>query len=280
MRHQGRANYSQEHRDAKFFARIISLIDDIKRNTEQKPAEANPANADNHAIRRYTLVLTIATVVIAGAAILSFVASLLQWSTLKSTDEAIHGQLEEAKADRRPWVFLGDITTVKNLTFDNEGATFALSAPMKNSGKSLARGINQFVATHMAPLPPISGTPQQIHAIFEQIKGNACASPEAIKDFDSIGGGLLMPGDVSPPPPPDDIMPAKIPASRFILNPSTKETTLWISTCIAYLDDAGNPHGTSFITVYSRKIDGRDSYLPQGEVIGNFQIHPFSLSAY
>jgi hypothetical protein len=251
----------------------------------ERPGPDNPQSelvksVSDAEIARWTQVLGISTIVLALATIGTACILYRTDGNIEKQASLIKDQLDEIKADRRPWVFVGDIATAKNLTFDNEGATFALSASMKNSGKSLAKGINQFVATHMAPLPSISGTPQQIRAAFEQIKGNACASPGAIKDFDSLGGGLLMPGDVSPPPPPDDIIPAKIPVSQFILNQSTKETTLWISTCIAYLDDTGNPHGTSFITVYSRKIDGRDSYLPQGEVVGNFQVHPFSLAAY
>ena len=72
----------------------------------RRKTTANRSNAD-HALARYTLWLTIATWVIAGAGILAFDAALLQWSSLKRTDETTR---EALTAAQRAFVFVKDIS--------------------------------------------------------------------------------------------------------------------------------------------------------------------------
>jgi hypothetical protein len=66
-------------------------------------------NTDN-ALARYTLWLTIATWVIAGAGILTFGAALLQWSSLKRTDETTR---EALTAAQRAFVSVKDTSYAK-----------------------------------------------------------------------------------------------------------------------------------------------------------------------
>jgi hypothetical protein len=110
MKHHGRTNYSQEHSTAKFFARIISLIEDVKRNTEQKPPGQDTTNPDSHSLTRYTYYLTIATWVIAGAAILTFGAGLLQYWALTSTDSATHIAAKAAQDSAKAAIVANETT--------------------------------------------------------------------------------------------------------------------------------------------------------------------------
>jgi hypothetical protein len=83
-------------------ARLIALVSKIQRHSDKAPPSQNNNDSTGDALARYTLSLTIATWVVAGAAILSFGAALLQWSVLKSTDASA----ERSSTAGRAYIFI------------------------------------------------------------------------------------------------------------------------------------------------------------------------------
>lgn len=111
MYHKNGAHYRRGYNSSHHLARLVALISKTQRKTDKAPTDQNYENSKGNALARYTLSLTIATWIIAGAAILNFLASLLQWSVLNSTEKAMQrqvgvmqNQLAVMVADQRPWI--------------------------------------------------------------------------------------------------------------------------------------------------------------------------------
>jgi hypothetical protein len=128
--HKNGAHYRRGNNSSQHLARLVALISKTQRNTDKAPTDQNYENSKGNALARYTLSLTIATWIIAGAAILNFGASLLQWSVLNSTEKAMQrqvgvmqNQLAVMVADQRPWIKI-EATIAGPLTFF-ESAGFA-----------------------------------------------------------------------------------------------------------------------------------------------------------
>jgi hypothetical protein len=75
-------------------------------------------------------------------------------AALKEQAKTLQGQLDEMKAEARPWVTaLNKIETMQPLTFDDSGANFYIGLRMKNGGKSFATRIVPLVEPFVKPLP-------------------------------------------------------------------------------------------------------------------------------
>jgi hypothetical protein len=95
---------------------------------------------NDDALVRFTRTTAIATIFIAAAGFLSFGAALLQYCTFKNQLSVMQGQLDESRAEQRPWAKL-DIRTAKFPPFDPAGdargvAAIPISAVITNVGHS------------------------------------------------------------------------------------------------------------------------------------------------
>jgi len=88
MEHEETPDEAPRGRRGHIPALCVSFIQKLQRATEKQPAKQNNKDAQNGALVGHTRSLQHATWVIAGVGILSFVAALLQWCALRSTDTA------------------------------------------------------------------------------------------------------------------------------------------------------------------------------------------------
>jgi hypothetical protein len=98
MNRNGGSKYPYGYGSGQHLARLVALIGKLQRNENQTTSAQNNKNAQEDALARYTRLLVIATSVIAIVGVLNFGAVLLQWDTMRHTDEATHELASAAKS--------------------------------------------------------------------------------------------------------------------------------------------------------------------------------------
>ena len=126
------SKYPYDYRSGQHLARLIALISKLQRNKNQTPPAQNNRNAKEDALARYTWRLTIATWIIAFAAVLNFGASLLQWSTMRRQADITQRQLDDAEIQEAASI------TIRNLTVTGFPDKPIVSFEVANSGKTRA----------------------------------------------------------------------------------------------------------------------------------------------
>ncbi len=206
-----------------------------------------------------------------------------QLTSMNGQQSTLQGQLDEMKADRRPWVaFDNNMVTSGALIFDEDGAHVNIAAILRNGGKSIARNINSLVSKlNIEPLFPdnMQMSPEQITRFaMRGLFGSDPCGPMVARGFTAIGGSLLLPEGTQ------RYLPSgsgrfDIPKNDFRTN-SIGEVGAWMNICIFYQDDAGAVHATPSILLFINDADGRDHFLPVGEIHGSFQVFSGGASAY
>jgi hypothetical protein len=219
----------------------------------------NPDNLPAYLTGAFTLALAI-------FAYNAWNESIRGTAALQEQATTLQGQLNELKAEARPWVTaLNQITTMQPLTFDDAAATFYFRLTIKNGGKSLATRIVTLIEAFAKPLPPEFGdysaiTPRRAFAASQ------CTPGKVISFAQTSGDSLVFPGDAFPL----DIHQA-IGKTSFVLNPETKDVSIWMTICLGYMDEAGVPHATSFV-IYYVTDSGANHFAPVGQPSGRFRI--------
>jgi hypothetical protein len=251
----------------------------------QQPPSDHEENNSRPAQRRWTNDPGLFWATVAGViAVIAYTSvAACQACLTRGQLTVIQGQLDEQKADRRPWVTFsgGDVTASHPLLINVKGANFSFATKIKNSGKSMAKSIQYFQLPKVAPIPGINEGQMQSVAAFKksvvESKSKSC-DPANVSSVAVLGAAILTQGDSTD----FDSGPLTVPSANFTLNTVPKdEISLWVYFCIAYLDDANHPHGTDYILFYQSQADGRTSFPPgYGEILGSFVIQRGSVDAY
>ena len=189
-------------------ARMIANINFIQSTAQKKRSKQNSSDSNENALARYTRGLFIATCVIAGAAVLTFFAALLQWDALKNTDSAtreltgavsqqvkeaheqvaaIKQQLDFMEIDQRPWI-RSDVEIASDLTFREEEARITLKHKVKNTGRSPAFNFNAWSKI-------VRKT--NIYDMVDDMLKNYCSELDDLAKESGLlaFGNILFPGD-------------------------------------------------------------------------------------
>jgi hypothetical protein len=167
----------------------------------------------------------------------------------------------------RPWMGITKPISVSSpLVFDSDGAHVrVIGFTTKNSGNSPA--INASMQSEVVIRPP-DATP---HGPFDWINQDAVfrCSPELSRTMRKINFGvIILPGvEDSYRELRWDIKKQEIPNVAVV--------EVWVIGCIAYSDQFGKQHGTSFVYLYL--ADGKESRVaPSGTVPGTFELFDLS----
>jgi hypothetical protein len=270
------ANAGREQRKAEKdneSSKIVLAIEALSDAQKTQTAHEDRNDGKSHRLNLIMIFLVFGTVVFTG----------LSWWVF-------NGQLDEAKADRRPWVKFINLTTTVPLTFDESGVKAGFKVIVQNVGKAVAENVQPRVEFNIKPFRPKMNairpdTNEQIFiatsamrlSILHQLKGTNCA-PENVKIANTFGGYFIFPGDGIE----DDVPSTYLAVARgdFRSDSSFGDVSAWLSVCISYADEHGAPHGTSFLMYYAADAERKYDYPPVGTVPGKFEINPNSIEAY
>ncbi|MGE0383075.1 MAG: hypothetical protein AB7H53_19380 [Hyphomicrobium sp.] len=160
------------------------MIEAPVRSFHRNKAEKEKETTQDRASRRTAN----ATVWIASFTATTLIIGTLQWCTLHSTDEAIHTQLDQMRAEQRAWLAL-NILTARLDIFRGQNPRIDFEIAVSNVGKTPAREI-------ITPAPTILDS--SITGDYSKSILETC--PRQSPPFDI--GTFLVPGDrhVSTPP--------------------------------------------------------------------------------
>lgn len=202
---------------------------------------------------------------------------------LHTTDEAIRtqgrimqSQLDEAKADRRPFVGISDeeIVITKPLTFNETGATFGFDTTLRNVGKSVATNVmtinGKLQIGPLAPRGVLVNTAKMNSTLKERI---GCDEFSA-RTFGAMGAMILPGGNGS-----RTIGPLQAPHKEFGSS-QDGDMRAWLTYCIFYKDDSGRSHGTGFILMFVPESATAEFPPATGVVSGKLVMYAFGASAF
>jgi hypothetical protein len=114
--------------------RFKSLVTQLHRESEQHRDRYDGQAPNEAPLVRVTRWLVVATIALATAGFLGFGIAILQWLTLRSTDVTMRRQLDEMRAEQRPWM-RPDIA-INDVTYppDTNDIRTSISVIMKNVG--------------------------------------------------------------------------------------------------------------------------------------------------
>jgi hypothetical protein len=105
----------------------------------EKKAEKKKESTQDRAGRRTAT----ATVAIALFTAVTVIVGSLQWCALRSTDEAIRGQLAEMRTDQRPWVYNKEMPKVTKFAYLPDGNIHVeMTIDIVNVGKAPAQDVS------------------------------------------------------------------------------------------------------------------------------------------
>ena len=271
------ANANREQREAEKDyenSKIVLAIEALSDAQKTQTAHEDRNDKKNRRLNWVTIFLVFGTVVFTG----------LSWWIFK-------GQLDEAKADRRPWVKFVDLTTTTPLTFEANGVKAGFRVTVQNIGKAIAKDVQPRVDFNIKPFRPnlnatrpdtneqiLVATSGMYKTMLHQLKGDSCEAGR-VKEISKFGGYFIFPGDGIEHNVPDNYL--TVARSDFRYNPPFRDVSAWLSVCISYTDEHDNPHGTSFLMYYAADAERKYDYPPAiGVVSGKFEINPNSVEAY
>jgi hypothetical protein len=248
-------------------ARCVSFIEKIKRKADDQPQD----NVYAAALARYTLWLTVATAVVAAAAVLSFIAALLQWNALSSTDAATQklakAALDQAsvmQADQRPWMQVEKVEPyVYPLDSRFGGLNYSgshiigflpLHFMLKNAGRAPAFDVRVGIGE-------VFGYAQKVDDLAKVEQDNCVALDKAYEPIPILVDNttfirVIFPGDELPYDSISLVVTADQLAKYSTGEEGKNEFQLRFYGCIRY--NAANdkePHQTSFAYRVSRIVD-------------------------
>ena len=140
--------------------RFISLAK-LNREATERQAQTRRAKEEEHKAKinwwnpinwNWT---ALSTCVIAGFTILIYCVGVNQWRTFQGQLAVMQGQLDEMKADQRPWIS-NDIEAASDLTFDDSGGILRFRYTLRNIGRSPAFNVNAWpIILRSTPSPNI-----------------------------------------------------------------------------------------------------------------------------
>jgi hypothetical protein len=206
-----------------------------------------------------------------------------QIAAMNGQQSVMHGQLDEMKADRRPWVMLnGAIVIDKPLVFNAQGAHIAFSGTLKNGGKSIAANIKVVASTlrvepivqELAPMSPEQFNQTTMRALPP---GEESCGPDLGRKITAFGGLLLLPGAEQSWTPGTGGQ-IDVPISDFRPD-AAGYIGVWMDICIFYLDDSKDVHGTPAVVKFVSDNYG-ERFFPVGEIHGRFQVSSSGAAVY
>jgi hypothetical protein len=261
MNRNGGSKYPYGYGSGQHLARLVALISKLQRDPNQPRSAQNNQDANEGALARYTRNLVIVTSVIAIVGVLNFGAVLLQWDTMRHTDDATHdlasaaktqaealgqqaaimqGQLKAMEADQRPWIKIeatiaGPLTFFEPVGFADMPMHFMLT----NVGHSPAFNVRLTAWSFLLSLN---------HHELEREWGERCENFKRTPLDNPARGMILFPCDQLPWDQsgigltPDDIK------KNIIDEGGNKGLDVWIYGCADYV--FGEPkahHQTGFV---------------------------------
>jgi hypothetical protein len=156
--------------------------------------------------------------VIAIATVVIMATTYLQW-------KVIDGQLQEMKAEKRPWVGFSSDISLDQFSADNSGLRVKLSYRIKNFGDTPASNTLVWMS---GLIPDESG---DAYHIVDTKLAKTCASAEHFMYYHS--GDLLLPS-------------VEQPKEQSLSEEGTGLGKIVVPGCIVYRDVAGTAHHTRF----------------------------------
>ncbi len=197
--------------------------------------------------------IAIFTFVLAVAAIYQFNVTNGQLGKMQQQLDQSDRQFSVA---HRPWVEMKGLKTVSPLIFDLQGAHADVSFTVQNGGSSPAS--KTMLGSGELLVQDARGA-----TFINNLVSNPRFACTPNRFLGSIPIGMfLLPGDSEPYPA------GTLSIKRSDIPIADRVFVYWID-CIAYSDDSGNTHGTSFIYEF-RASNGDFSFAPTGAITGEF----------